>query len=143
MEKTYPDRTIIQTAKMAPQKTTKKRILIIEDDQNTGKFLSYRLRKLNFEVLLVDDGEKGLSEAKRESPDLVILDLGLPRLSGEEVCKSIREDHNKKFARTPIIMLTARNSDVDRVIGKVIGANCYMVKPFEADALLKEIRKLF
>ncbi len=125
------------------QKPVKKKILILEDDQNTGKFLSYRLKKLDFDVLVVGDGEKGLSEARREPPDLVILDLGLPKLSGEEVCKAIREDHDKKFAQIPIIMLTAKNSDVDHVIGKVIGANCYMVKPFKADDLIKEIKKLF
>lgn len=120
----------------------RKRILIIEDDQTLCKFLSYRLSKLDFEVFIARDGEEGLNGAKREFPDLIILDLGLPKMGGGDVCKAIREDPDKKFARTPIIMLTARNSDVDRVIGKVIGANSYMAKPFDAEELLKEIYKL-
>ncbi len=132
-----------QTDASQPTEQIKKKILIIEDDANTVKFLGYRLRKMNFSVFIAKDGEQGLDEAKKAHPDLVILDLGLPKLSGQEVCKAIREDHDKKFARTPIIMLTAKNSDVDRVIGKVIGANCYMVKPFATEELLKEINRLF
>lgn len=119
----------------------KKQILIIEDDRSITKFLSYRLKQLHFDVRIAKDGEEGLNAARQAFPDLIILDLGLPKLSGNEVCKAIREDSNKRLAKIPIIMLTARSSDVDRVIGKVIGANCYMVKPFEADALVEEIRK--
>ena len=72
----------------------------------------------------------------------VILDLRLPAMSGEEVCKAIREDHDKSFARTPIIMLTGKSADADRVIGKVIGANCYLTKPFQTDELVEQVHKL-
>ena len=120
----------------------RKRILIVEDDQTISKFLSFRLRQLNFEVMTAKDGEEGLSGARQNLPDLIILDLGLPKLSGQEVCKAIREDHDKAFAKIPIVMLTAKDSDVDRVIGKVIGANAYIAKPFQDDELLKEVEKL-
>ncbi len=132
----------MQTAERRTECKTKKTILIVEDDQNTLKFLSFRLKLLNFDVIQALDGEEGLKDARHKTPDLIILDLGLPKISGEEVCKAIREDANKTFASTPIIMLTAKNSDVDRVIGKVIGANSYIAKPFEAGQLLKEIHKL-
>ena len=117
-------------------------MLIVEDDQAIREFLGYRLRHLNFEVITAQDGEEGLAGARQNFPDLIILDLLLPKMSGEELCKTIREDNDKAFASIPILMLTAKNSDVDRVIGKVIGANCYMAKPFHANDLLKEIRKL-
>jgi len=92
-------------------------------------------------VETAEDGENALKKARLIHPDLIILDLKLPRLSGEEVCKAIRNDHDKEFAKTPIIMLTAKTSDVDRVIGNVIGATCYMTKPYDLPELLKNIRK--
>ena len=121
--------------------TTKKRILIVEDDLAVSKFLGIRFRGLSFEVCSAYDGEQGLKEAKRLRPDLIILDLKLPKLTGEEVCKAIREDYDKKFAMTPIVMLSAKNADVDRVIGMVIGASCYVTKPFQIENLLKEMKK--
>ena len=82
-----------------------------------------------------------MKEARLRLPDLIILDLKLPKLTGEEVCKAVREDRDKKFAVTPIIMLTGKNTDTDRVIGMVIGANSYVMKPFRMENLLKEMRK--
>lgn len=125
-----------------PSFAAKKKILIVEDDDSIRKFLSYRLKRMAFEVFVADNGEEGLAEARQKRPDLVLLDLRLPKLSGEEVCKAIREDKDKSFAKTPIIMLTAKNSDVDRVIGKVIGADSYLTKPFVAKELLAEIQTL-
>lgn len=130
-----------QTSPMETGVRTKKRILVVEDDPVISRVLGYRLRNLEFEVIIANDGETGLNDARRVFPDLIILDLKLPKLSGEEVCKAIREDHDKKFASTPIIMVTAKNSDVDRVIGMVIGASCYVTKPFRIETLLKEINK--
>ena len=120
---------------------TKKKVLIVEDDLATNKFLGVRLRSLDFEVITAYDGEAGLKEARRHHPNLIILDLKLPKMIGEEVCKAIREDHDKTFALTPIIMLSGKNSDVDRVVGTVIGANCYVTKPFRIESILKEIHK--
>lgn len=121
--------------------TKNKRILIIEDEEGVTKPLSLRLRHLGFEVSIAADGMRGLNETRQTFPDLVILDLLLPKLIGEEVCKAIREDENDKVATIPIIMLTGKDSLTDKVIGKVIGANAYLTKPFEFEDLLKEIRQ--
>ncbi|MBI2095334.1 MAG: response regulator [Candidatus Omnitrophica bacterium] len=124
------------------KKNSHKKILVVEDDPTISKFLGVRLKSLDFDVIAAADGQAGLEGARRELPDLIILDLKLPKLSGEEVCKAIREDRDKKFAATPIIMLTAKCSDVDRVIGKVIGANHYISKPFGTEELLERVREL-
>ena len=140
IKKSAPDE--IPPAEAAALSSGKKKILIVEDDDSIRKFLSYRLKRMAFEVFAADNGEDGLAEARQKRPDLILLDLRLPKLSGEEVCKAIREDSDKSFAKTPILMLTAKNSDVDRVIGKVIGADSYLTKPFVAKDLLAEIRSL-
>lgn len=121
--------------------TKNKKILIIEDEEGVTKPLSLRLRKLGFDVSIAPDGLKGLNETRETLPDLVILDLLLPKLIGEEVCKAIREDEDDKIASIPIIMLTGKDTLTDKVIGKVIGANAYLTKPFDFQDLLKEIRQ--
>ena len=128
--------------KQAASGRLQKKILIVEDDPGLQKILGLRLKKSGYEAVAVPDGPEGLKEARRAAPDLIILDLILPGLSGEEVCKAIREDEDEKFSRIPIIMLTAKSSDVDRIIGKMIGANDYVVKPFDPDSLLEKIRKV-
>lgn len=120
----------------------KKRILIVEDEYSASKFLSLRLKKLGFEISTAFDGITGLKEALETPPDLVILDLMIPKLPGEEVCKSIRENLDEKIARIPIIMLTGKDALVDKVVGKVIGANAYLTKPYEFEDLLKEIKRI-
>lgn len=120
----------------------KKTILIVEDDASIRKMLQARLVSADFEVVTAGDGEEGLALARKIRPDLILLDLRLPKLHGEEVCKAVREDHDKKFAGIPILMLTAKTADVDRVIGHVIGATLYMTKPFDGGEVVKAIRKL-
>ena len=117
-------------------------ILVIDDEEDILSLVTHRLMNWGYLVTAASDGERGLEAARQFSPDLVILDLMLPKLSGEEVCKAIREDKNKKFAGTPIIMLTAKTSDTDRVIGKVVGANEYITKPFDSDFLLSKINQI-
>lgn len=119
----------------------KKKVLIIEDDESIRRFLARRMSGSGFDAVTAEDGVSGLEKAKLETPDLIILDLRLPKLSGEEVCRAIREDRNKRFAAVPIIMLTGKTDDVDHVIGRVLGANIYMTKPFQAKTLLEEIHK--
>jgi len=121
--------------------TKNKKILIIEDEEGVTKPLSLRLRRLGFDVSIAADGMRGLNETRETVPDLVILDLLLPKLIGEEVCKAIREDEDDKVSSIPIIMLTGKDSLTDKVIGKVIGANAYLTKPFDFEDLLKEIRQ--
>lgn len=118
----------------------RKKILIIDDAHDLCKILSVRFKDRGFDVLIANDGLAGLEKAKAEKPDIIILDLVLPGLNGEEVCKEIRRD--PAIGDTPIIMLTAKSSEIDRVVGKVIGANSYIVKPFGASELLDEVNKL-
>ena len=120
---------------------TRKKVLVVDDDDTIRKALVLRLRHSGFEVVTAEDGLQGLEAARREQPDVMVLDLKLPQMRGEEVCKAIREDRDKRFAAVPIIMLTGKTSDVDRVIGMVIGASCYITKPFRAEQLVREIRK--
>lgn len=126
---------------LADQHEGKKRILVVDDDEEHLNFVGLQLKKSGFEPILAADGKEGLEKARREGPDLMILDLVLPELPGEDICKAIREDEDEEFSRTPIIMLTAKTTEVDRIVGKVIGANSYLTKPFSADTLLKEIKR--
>ena len=118
----------------------KKKILIIEDDMHLSGITRLILEKKGYDASIADNGETGLTLARRDNPDLIILDLCLPKLKGEEVCREIRRD--EKMGSLPIIMVTAKDLDADRIIGRVIGANSYMTKPFEMAELLKEIDKL-
>lgn len=112
----------------------KKKILVIEDDADIAVTMRCLLKEEGYEVSVAGDGKEGLGIVRRELPDLVILDLILPGLAGEEVCREIRKDINLK--NIPVIMVTAKDSDADKVIGRVIGANCYLAKPFDIDELL-------
>ena len=125
----------------APSK--KKRILIIEDEYSASKFLTLRLKNLGFAVSAAFDGMTGLKEATETIPDLIILDLMIPKLPGEEVCKALRESFDERLVKIPIIMLTGKDSMVDRILGKVIGADAYLTKPYEFNDLFEVIKKIF
>jgi two-component system response regulator MprA len=112
-------------------------ILIIEDDQGILKFLNRGLSYEGYQILTAEDGESGLQSAQEEEPDLVILDLMLPGMDGLEVCRQLRNEGD-----TPILMLTAKDQTSDRVTGLDMGADDYMVKPFEFRELLARIRAL-
>ena len=105
-----------------------------------GYLLKVRLERLGYDVIVAKDGQEGLTKAKEEKVDLIILDLMLPKLPGEVVCKQIRKD--EQAGGIPIIMLTGKDRDADEVIGRVIGADSYIVKPFEFSVLIAEITKL-
>lgn len=115
----------------------KKKILVIEDDKDINRTLCLRLQMEGFEIISAHEGHEGFYKASTGSPDLVILDLKLPGLPGEEICKALRKE--EKHAKLPIIMLTAKDRDVDKVVGKVIGADHYMSKPFDIDELLEKV----
>ncbi len=117
-----------------------KKILIIEDEVDLCELLVSRFKNGGFDVVVANDGDEGLNKARQEKPDVVILDLMLPKLSGEEVCKKIRFD--SAISETPILMLTAKAEDSDIIIGRVIGADSYMVKPFETTKLFEEVNRL-
>lgn len=118
----------------------KKKVLVVEDDDSIRRIIEFCLSKRNFDVVTAADGLDGLSKARSINPDIIILDLMLPKMPGEEVCKQIRKD--KQLGRVPVIMVTAKGSDADKVIGKVIGANHYIVKPFRVEELLENINRL-
>jgi two-component system response regulator VicR len=110
------------------------RILVVDDEPPIVDVLVYNLERANYEVLVARDGEEGLSKAQLEQPDLIILDLMLPRMDGLEVCRALRRERD-----VPIIMLTARDSEVDRVVGLELGADDYVVKPFSVRELMARV----
>jgi two-component system response regulator VicR len=113
------------------------KILIVDDEPPIVDVLSYNLRQANYEVLVAWDGEQALDLARREQPDLVILDLMLPQLDGLEVCRILRRERD-----VPIIMLTARDAEVDRVVGLELGADDYVVKPFSVRELMVRVKNV-
>lgn len=112
-------------------------ILIVDDEPPIVDVLAYNLKRANYEVLIARDGKEALEKARRHQPDLVILDLMLPELDGLEVCRMLRLERN-----VPIIMLTARDSEVDRVVGLELGADDYVVKPFSVRELLARVKSV-
>jgi DNA-binding response OmpR family regulator len=114
------------------------RILVVEDDPSILRGLSDSLRRESYEVLAVSDGESARRLIEQKRPDLVILDLMLPKLSGYEICRMMRSEGNN----TPILMLTARGEEGDRVLGLDLGADDYVSKPFSLRELLARVRAL-
>ena len=115
-----------------------KRILIIEDDRAILRGLKDNLEYDKYEVLTATDGEQGYCLIQERKPDLIILDLMLPKMSGYELCRKVREEG----LTTPILMLTARGEEVDRVLGLDLGADDYVTKPFSVPELLARIRAI-
>ena len=111
------------------------RILIVEDEISFSEPLSYLLGREGFEVAVADTGTKGLEEFERNGADLILLDLMLPGMSGTDVCKQIRTKSN-----VPIIMLTAKDEEIDKVIGLELGADDYVTKPYSGRELVARIR---
>lgn len=110
-------------------------LLVIEDEESFSETLAYMLTREGFEVRVATTGPAGLEEFERHGADLVILDLMLPGLPGTEVCRQLRERSD-----VPVIMLTARDSEVDKVVGLELGADDYVTKPFSARELVARIR---
>jgi two-component system, OmpR family, alkaline phosphatase synthesis response regulator PhoP len=117
-----------------------KKILIVEDEYDVIKLLRYNLEKEGFKVSYTTDGSLVLAEIRRDEPDLVILDLMLPGLDGLEICRQIRR--HEKYSSLPILMLTARSEEADRVVGLEMGADDYVSKPFSMRELIARVRAL-
>jgi two-component system, OmpR family, phosphate regulon response regulator OmpR len=117
-----------------------KRILIIEDDRDIVELVRYNLANEGFQVQAASDGSGGLSALKKNPPDLLLLDLMLPKMSGLDICREIRRDES--LNRLPILMLTARGDEADRVVGLEMGADDYLAKPFEPRELLARLRSI-
>ena len=114
-----------------------KTILVVDDERNIVDLLRLYLEKEGFAVIAAGDGEEGLALHRRHDPDLVILDLMLPKLDGLEVCREIRRQGD-----TPVLMLTARSDDIDAIVGLELGADDYVTKPFNPRALVARVKAI-
>jgi two-component system response regulator RegX3 len=111
------------------------KVLLIEDEEGLGEALEYQLGREGYQVARATDGAEGLGRFKTAGADLVLLDLMLPGMPGEDICKEIRRQSN-----VPIIMLTARDTEIDKVLGLELGADDYITKPFSTRELLARIK---
>ena len=115
-----------------------KTILIIEDEHDLAELVAFNLEKEGYRPLVAHDGTAGLEVARRDQPDLILLDLMLPGIMGTELCKLLKS--HEKTAAIPVIMLTAKGEEIDRVVGFEVGADDYIVKPFSSRELLLRIK---
>ena len=118
----------------------KLRILLVDDEPSIVKMVSKRLETEGFEVTVAMDGQEGLEKVKALGPDLVVLDLMLPRLNGYEVCATLKKD--PQYQKIPIIVLSARAQEKDEKEALTCGANAYLKKPFKSQELIEKIRAL-
>ena len=116
----------------------KETILIVEDEKDICKMLEYNLKGEGFKTLSAGDGEDALDSVDRDHPDLIILDLMLPGMDGLEVCKNLKSD--TKTASIPVIMLTAKSQESDKIVGLELGADDYVTKPFSFRELIARIK---
>ncbi|MGR6896675.1 response regulator transcription factor [Rummeliibacillus sp. BSL5] len=112
------------------------KVLIIEDEISISTLLEYNLKQAEYHVITALDGQEGLKRAIEEQPDLILLDLMLPKLDGMEVCKELRVQK----INTPIIMLTAKDDEFDKVLGLELGADDYMTKPFSPREVIARVK---
>ena len=117
------------------------RVLIVDDDPDIQRLVSYNLMQAGFEVAAAETGRKALEAVQKHPPDLIILDLMLPDVDGMEVCRTLRQRENSR--QIPIVMLTARGEEIDRVIGFELGADDYVMKPFSPRELVLRVKSIF
>ncbi|HNX81740.1 MAG TPA: response regulator [Candidatus Omnitrophota bacterium] len=118
----------------------KKTILIVDDESQLVEMIQMRLEANGFAVITAYDGQQGLAVARAQLPDLIILDLMLPKMDGYKVCRLLKFD--EKYKHIPIILFTARAREQDKQVGDEVGADAYVVKPFEPEVLLSTINRL-
>jgi two-component system phosphate regulon response regulator PhoB len=116
------------------------RILIIEDERGLTDVLTYNLQREGYDTIVAHDGQEGLRKAQTHLPDVILLDLMLPRLSGLDVCRELRA--GERTRNVPIIMLTAKAEETDHVVGFSLGADDYVTKPFSVKVLMQRIKAL-
>ena len=117
-----------------------KKILLVDDEPHIIMMLENRMKHAGYEVITACDGQEALTKAKKEKPDLIILDLMLPKLDGYKVCRMLKFD--EKYKHIPIIMLSARAQEADKKMGETVGADGYVTKPFEPQVLLGKVKEL-
>ena len=111
------------------------RILVVDDEPAVSDLLAYNLRKAHYEVIVAVDGQEALQQARQTPPDLILLDLMIPEVDGLDVCRELRKTSN-----VPIIIITARGEEIDRVVGLELGADDYVTKPFSVRELMARIK---
>ena len=117
-----------------------KRILIVDDEEGIVTVVKMYLEHHHYEVITANDGQEGLDKAKVEKPDLIVLDLMLPRMNGYKVCGLLKND--TRYAKIPVILFSAKTQEKDMELGQEVGADAYLTKPFEPDVLLAKIEEL-
>ncbi|MBI5145225.1 MAG: response regulator [Candidatus Omnitrophica bacterium] len=117
-----------------------KKILVVDDEKELVEMIKMRLEANDYEVISAFDGQEALEKAKKEKPDLIILDLMLPKMDGYKVCGLLKAD--TRYNKIPIIMFTARVQESDIKLGQEVGADAYITKPFEPETLLGKIKEL-
>ncbi len=117
-----------------------KKILLVDDEPELVLMVENRLKANGYEVVSALDGLAGLESAKKEKPDLIILDLMLPKMDGYKVCALLKKD--TRYAKIPIVLFTARVQEKDKKLGEDVGADAYLTKPFDPQVLLKKIQDL-
>lgn len=117
---------------------SQKKILLIDDEFDLVETVRFPLEMEGYKVMVSYNGEDGLNKARSENPDLIILDLMLPKLDGYKVCRLLKFD--ERYKHIPIIMLTAKTQEKDKILGMETGANEYLTKPFEIDELINKIK---
>ncbi len=115
-----------------------KKILMVDDEVDLVETVRFPLEMEGYHVLVSYNGEDALNQARKEKPDLIILDVMLPKLDGYKVCRLLKFD--ERYKHIPILMLTAKTQEKDKLIGKETGADEYITKPFEIDELIKKVK---
>jgi len=118
----------------------RKKILIVEDEENLVKLVTVRLQANDYDVVSAGDGYAAIDKVRLEKPDLIILDLMLPKMDGYKVCRMLKFD--ARYKHIPIIIFSARAQDSDKKMAQEVGADDYIVKPFEAEVFLSKIKNL-
>lgn len=121
-----------------PMNETRPRILIVDDEPDLLSVLHFGLEVEGFQVLEASDGEQGLAMAREQAPDLIVLDLMLPRMDGYKVCRALKFD--ERYRRIPIFILSARSGETDRQLAMDVGADTYITKPYDMRDLVTRIR---
>lgn len=118
----------------------KKKILIVDDETDMVEMIKMRLEAADYQIAAAYDGQEALDKVKSDRPDLIILDLMLPKIDGYKVCRMLKFD--EKYKNIPIVMFTARAQENDRKLGQEVGADAYITKPFEPAVLMGKIKDL-
>ena len=114
------------------------KILVVDDEENIVKLVSYNLEQEGYEIIKANDGKEALAKIKQEKPDLMVLDLMLPKVDGFDICRKVRK--NDQLKNLPIIILSAKEEEIDKILGLELGADDYVTKPFSPRELIARVK---